>query len=151
MNFQSKFLCRFRETSDYFLCILVVVCHKSSIISKIELAYQNIFGLTDLNWLALNKFSPSLLCTSYSLSRISEGIRQDHREKNRELWRQEHSPVSFRFQPQTVVLSWLMLSFLYARQIRVWRSGRGTLVSVGCSIALPCSVSKAFLKSTNII
>ena len=42
-----------------------------------------------------------------------------------------------------------MPSFLYARQIRAWQSGQGTLVSVGCFTAPSCSVSKAFEKSTN--
>ena len=53
VNFQLKYLCRFREMGGYFLCILVVVCHESSVASKREFAYQNISGpflRTKIDW-----------------------------------------------------------------------------------------------------
>ena len=45
----------------------------------------------------------------------------------------------------------LMLSFLYAKQISAWWSRQGILVSLVCFLALSCSLSKAFVKSTNIM
>ena len=55
IDFLPKYLCIFQETGDYLLCILVVLYHKSSVISKHELVYQNNSGF-------LNRFAPSLLC-----------------------------------------------------------------------------------------
>ena len=41
VNFLPKCLCWFWETSDYFLCFLLIVCYKASVVSKCELGYQN--------------------------------------------------------------------------------------------------------------
>ena len=60
VNFQPKSLGRFQEKGDYFLCILVVVCHEGGVVSKKELNKQNISGV--FFWLALNKFASGLLC-----------------------------------------------------------------------------------------
>ena len=44
--FSSNAFCGFRETGDYFLCILVVVCHEGSVGSQHKLAYRNISALS---------------------------------------------------------------------------------------------------------
>ena len=84
VNFQLKFLCRFRETGDYILCILVVVCHEVSGVRWQELEYQSISGLscrlkfTGMEQVCLWSLYP------YSFGGISEGIRQDHKRKRKD-------------------------------------------------------------------
>ena len=105
VNFQPKCLCRFQETGDYFLWILVVVCHKGSVVSKHELMYQNISGLScRLKLTGIEQVCPQSALCPYSLGEISEGIRQDQRKKkSRTIWWQEHNPVSLYCQSQMVL------------------------------------------------
>ena len=57
------------------------------------------------------------------------------------MWQQAHSLISLYSQPQIVLrvllLSWLMPSFKYVREIQAWQCSQGTLVSVGSTV-LPC-------------
>ena len=83
--------------SDYFLCILVVMRHKGSVVSKHELAYQTISDLSsDLNWLALNMSVPGLLCIHTSWVKASSKTIE---RKIQNCVGQEHSPVFLHSQP----------------------------------------------------
>ena len=102
--------------------------------------------LKGLNWQALNRFAPGLLCI-YTPS-MESVMASAKKEKSRTVWWQKHSHISLHSHLQLVrsflLLSWLMSSFLYASHI-TWWSGQDTLVSVECFIALPWSQCQRML------
>ena len=68
------------RTGDYFLYILVVVCHKGSVVSKQGCPSQLSFNTL---WVELVKATRQVCrkCFWYPLGGISEGIRQVCRKK----------------------------------------------------------------------
>ena len=85
VNFQLKCLYRFQEMGDYFQCILVVINHHGSVISKHELAYQNISGLScRLKLTGIEQVCSQSTQELYFLGGISKGIKLEHRKKNQE-------------------------------------------------------------------
>ena len=51
---------------------------------------------------------------------------------------------------RVLLLSWLIPSFMYARQIRTWQNSQGTLVSAGSFIVLPFLQHQRLLWSQQI-
>ena len=93
----------------------MAVFHEISVVTSSRTRTLFVFH-TDLNWLLRSTLYP------YSLNRITEGIKQDHK-KNTALF---HS-----FPKRTLFLEFSeadMSSFLYLRQIWAWRNSLVTLV-----------------------
>ena len=68
---------------DYFLCILMVMCHEGSVISKHELICQNISSLScRFQLTGIKQVCPKFILYPYSLGGIGEGIKQERKIEN---------------------------------------------------------------------
>ena len=82
--------------------VYVFVCLEGSVVNKHELVYQNISVLfCRLELTGIEQACPQSTLYPYYFGKISERIRQERKIDNSVLGvGQEHSPVSFRSQPQ---------------------------------------------------